>query len=899
MSKKNIEKFFSRLLIVCLIPVLLFNTTGPVQGQTQTQTQTKLQPLSQSLDEAQANAQAQAQIVAGPDLETGGASIAGVANITTGPFGTATPVGAVSPAGATGTTQAVLKLAAGADPARFAQTNHLTLKKIGPLGYIVVALPGPVAAASLAALRQLPGVVSAGPDRTLKISAAGGPVGSGTAGSTVSDPFYQDQWDLTDVEAPQAWALGAAGQGITVAVIDTGVDLNHPDLKDNLVSGYNAISDSTDPQSLMDDNGHGTHVAGIIAAERNGLGVVGLAYKAKIMPIKAMDSNGEGDDVDIAAGIVWAADHGAKIINLSLGSGDDASVLQDAIQYATGKGVLIVAAAGNYDSGQSSAVAYPAADPNVLAITSVDDKNQISSFSCTGPQVALAAPGEDIVSTYWDPLGDAQYASMSGTSMAAPLVSATAALVWGQHPTWSATEVRQDLENAARRAGAAGRNNQYGYGIVDAYRSVAIAQAPGQLTSPAQVPFNGATVVSPNGAWKLAVPALTFNAQQTVSVNNVPAPADLPGGISSGSQAYAVQWSNPGTAPQRMLTLTAMGVAPPGSSTAEGYLFRWSGSRWLLVGGGQTTLISAGIYQPGIYRVGYLAPAANRLAGTNRLLTAIQVAEAAFPTGADTVIVARADDFPDALAGAPLAYKLDAPVLLTDPDQLDPAVLTAIRWFGPHQIIILGGTGAVSAAIGTELGQVAPVERLAGANRFATAAAIAQALGTTGQAVVVNGENFPDALAIAPGAAQTGVPILLSPAQVVDGQTAQVLRQLYVTDTVCAGGDAVLASGLLDQLPSPLRLAGADRYGTAAAVLGYYPPRSQLVYLATGQDFPDALTGGVLAASRATDIILVPPGGLTVAEQQVLGNKPAQTGIALGGQAVVPDSILSEFRHTG
>lgn len=793
------------------------------------------------------------------------------------------------------TGQAVVELAAGVDPARFARAHGLELTRRGPLNFIAVTRPAPLTAADLAGLRRLPEVLSAEPSRTFKLAGEAVSGSSVRAAAAPSDPFYDKQWALAKTAAAQAWALGATGRGITVAVIDTGVDLNHPDLQENLVPGYNAIYDSTDPADVRDDNGHGTHVAGIIAAGRNGLGVVGVAYEAKIMPVKAMDRNGDGADVDVAAGIVWAADHRAQIINLSLGAGMEAEVLRAAIRHAAAKGALIVAAAGNYDAGPNPGINYPAADPDVLAVTSVDSADKLSVFSCTGPQAALAAPGERILSTYWSRHGGSAYAESSGTSMAAPLAAGVAALVWSRHPDWSAREVRSDLEDSARRQGPAGRNELYGYGIVDAFRSVAVGENPAAMNSPAQVSLAGATIASPDGYFKLTVPPLAFAAGQTVTVQAAAVPAEFPDGIEAGGQAYAVSWSNPDALPQKILSISASGAGGPPPPGALGYVFRWSGSRWLLVGGGQAAMITAGVFEPGIYRVGYLKTAGNRLAGPDRLGTAVKIAEAAFPTGADTVIVARADDFPDALAGAPLAYKLHAPILLAYPDKLDPAVRALIQKLGPKKIIVLGGSGAISAAVAAQLNGLAPVERLAGADRYATAAAIARALGTTGRAMVASGENFPDALALAPVAARSGQPILLAPAASLDPEAARVLRELYVTATASAGGEGVLARALLDQLPSPLRLAGADRYGTAAAVLEHYPPRGLSVLLATGEDFPDALSGGVLAASRGTDLALLPPAGPGTAILRVLAEAGIQAYIALGGSAAVADSLLASL----
>jgi len=791
-----------------------------------------------------------------------------------------------------------VKLAAGVDVARIAALVGATVVKELPSGFAVFAYPNGDIARRIAALRSLPGVISAEPVRLVTVAgttAAGmnlpGPV-------SVTDPKYPQQWALAKAEVPQAWNLGADGRGVTIAVVDTGVDLAHPDLAANLVPGYDAIGDSTDPAAIQDDNGHGTHVAGIAAASLNGIGIVGVAYGAKIMPIKAMDSQGEGADADLAAGIEWAADHGAKIINLSLGSDQQSGILQAAIQYAVGKGCLIVAAAGNHEPGGSGALVYPANDPGVLAVTASDQSDRLAYFSDSGPQVALAAPGVDILSDYWDQ-GSA-YAYLDGTSMASPFVAGVAALVWSRHPDWNANQVKVALETGAHNVSGS-RDDAFGFGRVDAYRALQAGEPAAQMTAPASVSEAAASVRTEDASWQLDIPALAFAAAQTVTMTAVQSMvqpgADLPPLVTPAGTPVDVEWSEPALQPRRLLTLTAHLSLPASAAGQEGYIFRWSGSRWLVVGGGSKDgEIQAGIVEPGIYRIGFLPEMpGNRLAGDDRLATAIQIAETGFPTGADTVVLARADDFPDALAGVPLAYKLHAPILLTYPESLDPRVLGEIRKLAPKTILILGGSGAISDSIATELQSLAEVKRLAGTNRYATAQAIAQALGTSGAAYIANGDNFPDALSIAPIAAEQGVPILLTQAGSLVPETDQALRQLLVAQTWTIGGVGVVSPSVQAILPNPERLAGSDRYGTAAAVLAKFSTKADQVYVATGEQFPDALAGGVLAATQNTVIILIPPTGVTSSEKVVIRTWPPRKAYALGGPGVVPEAALASL----
>lgn len=792
--------------------------------------------------------------------------------------------------------QVVVRLAPGVDPVKIAQDADAQVFRPGPSNYVTLTIDKGTMQKTLTKLKSLLGVLGAEPSRMVKIAGVNSHASIQDA-LNVSDPQYGRQWSLAEAEVPQAWGLGADGHGITIAVVDTGVDLNHPDLKDNLVPGYNAILDSTDPQDIQDRNGHGTHVAGIAAAEMNGVGIVGVAYKAKIMPIKAMNKEGEGADTDIANGIEWAANHGAQIINLSLGANGQTDVLKAAIDYAQAKGCLIIAAAGNHKpgnnpgSGSNSGVAYPAADPGVVAVSAIAENGNIANFSDTGPQIALAAPGVDILSDYWQPGTGSTYAWLDGTSMASPFVAGAAALIWSEHPDWSAGQVRVALENGAMNPSDPARDSSYGFGIVDAYRSLAISAPPKTTQSPADISFAGGIVQDGGQASiSVSIPPLAFSQTETVSLIPVDSPADFPAGITSAGPAFSLQWSDEQIS-QKILTLSG-GTASSGKT--PGYIFRWSGSRWLAVGGGEAGRLSAGVYQPGIYRMAYMKdPQPKRLAGPDRLGTAIQIAQTAFPTGADSVILARADDFPDALAGVPLAYKLHAPILLTYPQSLDPSVLTEIKSLAPRRIVLLGGPGAISTDIENQLSQLTSVTRLWGANRYATAGVIAGALGTVGKAVIVNGENFPDALAIASVAAEKGEPILLTPANSLAPETNQALRALGVSQSLVVGGEGVVSRQTFEALPQAKRLSGADRYGTGAAVMQAYPSDGACVYAATGDKFPDALTGGVLAAMNNTDIILVSPSGPTSAQRSIIESWPPLQVVALGGPGVLPDTALS------
>jgi subtilisin family serine protease len=305
-----------------------------------------------------------------------------------------------------------------------------------------------------------------------------------------NDPLLSRQWGLDQIKAPAAWARGALGAGATIAIVDTGVDLNHPDLKGKLLPGVDLVSDETCTPGAQDLNGHGTHVAGIAAAAtNNGIGVAGVAPLAKILPVRVLDATGSGTDTDIDAGIRWAADHGASVINLSLGNDIpvvDVSNLGAAVDYAWSHGAVVVAAAGNSTMPLCS---FPAASTHAICVAATDSSGSPAYYSnfplSLNGNLALRAPGgsgqgdctSDIWSTYWPgatgqdaelcpPTG---YEPLAGTSMAAPFVSGVAAMLRG------AGLSNQQVVDCLKRTSSNGGNYDpiFGYGIVNADNAVA------------------------------------------------------------------------------------------------------------------------------------------------------------------------------------------------------------------------------------------------------------------------------------------------------------------------------------------------------------------------------------------------------------------------------------------
>lgn len=236
---------------------------------------------------------------------------------------------------------------------------------------------------------------------------------------SMQDASQKAGWGITAFDLPKAWQY-TQGEGVKIAVIDSGCDLDHPDLNDNLLDGINLVKRGTSPQ---DDNCHGTHVTGILVAENNDIGMVGVCPKAKVMPVKVLNSKGSGSLLDVAEGVLWAADNGADIITMSLGSPMRVQQVRKAIQYAAKKGIPTFVAAGN--AGNTKEIFYPANYPETISIGAIDEHFNRAKFSNTGRNLDFMAPGVDIFST----VPDNWYATLSGTSMACPFAVGVAALM--------------------------------------------------------------------------------------------------------------------------------------------------------------------------------------------------------------------------------------------------------------------------------------------------------------------------------------------------------------------------------------------------------------------------------------------------------------------------------------
>lgn len=334
------------------------------------------------------------------------------------------------------------------------RTDAKIVTEIPAVGATILKVPDGEVRTSIDELLGQPGVIYAEPNYFVEMTDI-----------IPNDPGWGNQYNLTAIRAPAGWELNTGEVWVTIAIIDSGVDISHPDLFVRILPGHDFVNNDSDPQ---DDNGHGTHVAAIAAAStNNAVGIAGVNWGANILPIKVLNVSGNGTYANVANGIIWATDQGAQVINLSLGGASPSFVLSDAVNYAYNHGVTLVASSGN---AGAHAVLYPAAYPAVIAVGATDSSNSWAGFSNYGSEIDVVAPGVNIYSAY--PGGG--YGYRSGTSMSTPHVSGLAAILWGI-PGNSPARIRMLIESTTLDLGDSGWDEFFGFGLIQ--MDAAIQQA--------------------------------------------------------------------------------------------------------------------------------------------------------------------------------------------------------------------------------------------------------------------------------------------------------------------------------------------------------------------------------------------------------------------------------------
>jgi len=586
-------------------------------------------------------------------------------------------VATAAPAGADDATTTLVVGGDGAVAARAVAGLGGSVVSAAPsLDAVTIEVPAARAGAIAARLGAVPGISFVEPDHEVR------------AQVIPTDTYWHNQWGPRRIGAPAAWDVTTGATSTVIAVLDTGVDPG-PEFDGKLTAGWDFVNGDADPD---DDNGHGTAVAAIAAADANDGGVAGICWTCRIMPVKVLGADGSGGSYDIARGIAWAAERGADVIVLSLGSPNASSVVASAVAQARAAGAVVVAAAGNLGT---TAPNHPAATEGVVGVAASDEHDLRYAFSSHGSWVDVAAPGCNGA-----PMGGT-YEWFCGTSSATPVAGGVAALAMSIGA--SSAQVEQALSGTAVPVGS-----WVSAGRVDAAALVAaVASAPTGTTG-------GMTGGTTGG---------------TTDPEPDPEPDDP-----DGEPAISVE----------------------------------------------------------------------RAAGDDRIATSLAIARRAHPAGAATVVLARSDAYADALAAAPLAASLGAPVLLSGSDGARSDVLSTVRALGARTAVLVGGPGALSDRVRQDLvgAGVAEVRRIAGDDRFDTARRIAVEVGGSA-AYVVEGAStdarrgWPDALAAGASAGAVGAVLLLADGTGLAGSPESAAwltsRATGLREVVLVGGTGTIA----------------------------------------------------------------------------------------------------------
>lgn len=529
----------------------------------------------------------------------------------------------------------------------------------------------------------------------------------------------QYQWNIVEVNAKSAWDEGFTGENIKVAVIDTGI-APHPDLE--IVGGVSTV-DYTD--SWVDDNGHGTLVAGTIAAKHSDNGISGVAPGVKLYAVKALDENGDGTLQSVLDAIDWAIDHHMDIINLSLGTTVDVPSLHEMVTKANNREIIVVGASGNSGSpeGIESNVNYPAKYDSVIAIAAVNQNLRRSSFSSTGSEVEFSAPGDPIINTYLD----GQYGVASGTSFAAPHVSGMLALLKQMHPQKTNVELRSKLKQHVVDLGKVGRDPWYGYGLVK------YEELTSQITTPiarigGSTLYETSALISQEGWEQSDVVVLARGDRFSDALTGVPLAAkyDAPLLLSRSNRL---------------------------DNFTKNELLRLKAKRVIVLGG------QLAIEKRVVDEIEQLGITVQRLAGSSMHATAELIAKEVAPNGTDLAIIVSDSRFQDALSVASYAGVRGIPILLANTTSLPRATNRALQDLGVKETLIIGGELAVSTHVESFLPNP---ERIAGRTMYHTNVQVFEYFQpNTNKVYVATAGRFQDGLSGGALAAKENVAVIL------------------------------------------------------------------------------------------------------------------------------------------
>ena len=742
----------------------------------------------------------------------------------------------------------------------------------------------------LAELRRDPNVLWAEPDYQITLAE--------TAAVAVNDARTGAQYALDRMRVRDAWSLTTGG-GSLVAVLDTGVDAGHPDLRGRVAPGWDAVNNDS---NAADDNGHGTWVAGVIAANtNNGIGIAGISWSDRILPVKVMGANGTGTTSSLAFGIRWAADHGAKVINMSVGGFPHSTFVLDSVNYAWSKGAVLVGAAGNNRLLEEF---LPASYPNVISVSATQEDDEFANWSSYGAKVDVSAPGASILTTDCtacpaSPAGSVGYAIVSGTSFATPNTAAVVALIRARFPTMTNQQVVDRLLATVDDRGYAGWDNRYGRGRVNAARAVGL-----NVAAPASRATDAA---EPNNGWSTA---------RRLGLGTV-RPSIYPAGD---ADHFYVDAPRAGRINVSVTAIIDTARVPKSALHVDPILQLYNSSGALLAtidhptDSGATERGSVSLGASGgrvLIRVSNWFPNGNWAAyslTTSYVDTVAPLVMSTRPRAGEVGIASEAEiraTFSEPVSGisaASLTLRAAGGSPLPASVSYDAATRTArLRPLSPltgeRQYTVSTGAGIVDAA-GLPLPATAwsftttrAVPRLAGADRYATAAALSAATFApgVGSVVLATGADFPDALA--------GGPVLLVARDALPQSTARELARLKPGRIVILGGTGSVSAATeaaARAFGSVVRIAGADRYATAAAAsAATFAAGAAVVYVVSGEGYADALGASAVAGRDRAPLLLVGRTSIPSAVDAELTRLRPGRIVVVGGPSVVSDAVAA------
>ncbi len=788
------------------------------------------------------------------------------------------------------------------------------ITELGPPGKgraSLVATQGRSVEALLAELRADPEVAYAEPD--YRISLVPGPEGEAQAVS-VNDPSTSGQYSLDRMRVRDAWELGTGGSNL-VAVLDTGVSFVHPDLWGRVVAGYDFHNDDS---NARDDNGHGTMVAGIIAANVNDdYGIAGISWTDKILPVKILNQYGGGYNSALVSGIYYAADRGAKVISMSVGGYGWSQATKDAVDYAWSKGAVLLAAAGNNRRYESY---YPASYPNVISVSATQADDEFTNWSSFGPAVDVSAPGASILTTNCggcstSSAGGASYVIISGTSFSTPNTSGVVALIRARNPSWTNKQVVDALIGSVDDLGYPGWDNRYGHGRVNAWRAlggpaptIALATGDGMESNNTLAgarPLSFGTTYRPSihpagdvdyfavevpraGRLEVTVTAVV----DTSRVAKSSLPVDPVVEITSSTGTLYLKVDNPSDS-----TATEFGAVQFSSSRSV----RIKVSNWFPNGSTAAYSITTK-YIDNVVPTASAWPASGASGVGTHAVPHVVFSEPVTGVSASTVVLR---DSQGRLVRAGVSY--DA--------ARQRATVTPLGGLLGDEKYTLSISGGIKDQVGNAASwtswqfQTGRGDfRLAGPDRYATAASVSAWQFDPGVPVayVATGSDYPDALAGGAAAAASGGPILLVGADAIPAATASELSRLKPGRIVVLGGTSVVSSAVESALGTftaggVTRIAGTDRFATAAAISARtFASGVPVAYVATGSGFADALSGGAAAGRTRGPILLVGRDQVPTATAAELTRLKPQRIVVLGGTGVISEAVRTSLAaYTG